>query len=171
MPTYSAYNSLGASIETGEITDDQVTAVKLNADAVGEHIVFNPESMTAVIAGTWAISYGALCGYRSQSNGATKAQNDEINFKAWLGKGDYDVYLVFNTNADRGICHVQVDGTDIGTIDTYAAAPVSNVLDSISAATVATSGLKTIGLKMATKHASASAYMLSYCTFIMVKVA
>jgi hypothetical protein len=91
-----------------------------------------------------------------QSSGA---QNAEISWKVALEAGTWEFELIHGKGNNRGIYTVSLDGTSVGTIDGYtASAGTFNDVSTITGISVATTSVKTLNLKMATKNASSSSY-------------
>jgi len=85
-------------------------------------------------------------------------QNDEISWPVVLSVGTWTFSLMHTTTTVSGIYSVQFDTVEKGTIDGYSGSTVRNVVSTITSIAVAASGKVTLKLKMATKHASSSAY-------------
>lgn len=98
---------------------------------------------------------GHLGGGWLQSSGA---QNDEVSWDIWLDAGTYKYAHIHRTGPNVGIYHIQLGGVDKGTIQGYDATGVLNTYNEIAGISVATAGVYTFTVKMASKHASASAY-------------
>lgn len=169
----SSGNPFGSAINTNEIADGGVTDAKLASGLNGEgHITISPNNYNAIIQGTWTFAIAAnhfLNGTFSQAAGA---QNDEINYKVYLAKGTYKIRSLHYESSNRGIMNFLLDGTLVGTIDTYnVAGSVFNQMKETSTFVVTESGLKTLSLKMATKHASATAYDVSFQQITLIRTA
>lgn len=89
---------------------------------------------------------------------SSNAQNDEITFDVVLHAGTWEIELFYIKSSDAGIFSVQLDSVEKGTIDSYAAAPAYNQRSSITGIVISTTAEHELKLKMATKHASSSAY-------------
>lgn len=85
-------------------------------------------------------------------------QNNYVEFPVCLSAGTWTCRLVYVKQSDAGIYSVRLDGTEVGTVDAYAASSTKNSVSDITGISVATTGKKTLRLQMATKNASASAY-------------
>lgn len=99
---------------------------------------------SALLGGGWLRSSGT--------------QNNYIEWDIWLEAGTYKCALIYRRNTDAGIFHIQLDGVDKGTVDSYAAAFDNNNYTEVGSIAVASAGLKTFTLKMASKNASSSNY-------------
>lgn len=86
------------------------------------------------------------------------AQNSYIECDTWQDTGTYKYAHIYNKNADEGTYSIRIDGVEKGTIDAYNAAASDNNYSEVTAITVATAGVKTFRLQMATKNASSSGY-------------
>lgn len=96
-------------------------------------------------------------------------QNDEVEWDIWLEAGTYTLFAVSATTTDRGISTFTLDGSSVGTLDWYAGSTTSNVLKTITGITVATAGLKSFKVKMATKNASSSNYYMQQQSFAWIR--
>lgn len=134
-------------------------------------MVTTPDALT----GTWPLaqqtSSGLLFpfytpGSTANSGGATCVQqttpaiNNAIAYDVILAAGTWDAHFWVRASTNCGIITLQQDGSDMGTVDTYAAAPAASKV-SISSWAVATTGKKRMNLKMATKNASSTDYQLT----------
>lgn len=93
-------------------------------------------------------------GYR----GTTAHQNAEVGWDVILAAGTWTITIGHAENTSYGIYTVSLDGSSVGTVDGYNASATSNVVDTITGVTVATTGKKRLLLKMATKNASSTNY-------------
>ena len=125
-----------------------------------------------VVAGAWSLLIDALnfcnCYY---TNGASTADGDEFTLPLVLGKGTYDIHLVYFTNANCGKLDVELDGTVIiNQLDTYTAGAVYNNIHEESAVEIG-GGLHTLGFKVNGKNAASSDYLMSVTLISFRKVA
>jgi hypothetical protein len=91
-----------------------------------------------------------------QSSGA---QNDEINFEGLsLEAGTYTVLMRVYTSNNHGIISIQLDSSQIGTIDLYSGSPTPDVLASATGLTVGSDDVYQLKLKMTSKNGSSSNY-------------
>ena len=87
----------------------------------------------------------------------TSTLNHYVEYKVDLKQGTFALDLYFARDGNRAILTVAIDGTDVGTIDQYGATEL-NSLATLTGITVATSGVHTVRLTAATKHASSTGY-------------
>jgi hypothetical protein len=104
---------------------------------------------------TISIDTGVLLNASKQS---TNAVDNEIGFDVVLAAGTWTFELLHTMNSGNGIYSIQFDGVQKGVIDGYASTWTTNVLSSVTAISVPTSGVVRIKLKMSTKNASSSGY-------------
>jgi hypothetical protein len=154
-------NPLGSSIQAGELDDDSVTAAKIHDDVpfASSQQLLAPAIFDTVVQGTWAGQvvtdhYG--CGYIH--NGGSSTDGDEITAKILLMKGTYRLKCFCRTVATAGILDVEIDGSQIAQFDLYSAVDTQNVEMEQTGITVASSGIKTLGLKINGKNGSSSNY-------------
>lgn len=86
------------------------------------------------------------------------AQNDEVSFYVTLGAGTWSFRMLSGTFSNAGIVTVSLGGSSIGTLDQYSSTNYAGVKGEITGVSVATSGKKTLNLKMASKNGSSSGY-------------
>lgn len=106
--------------------------------------------------GVGPVVVAALYGGYSQSS---NVQNAEIDWDVVLGAGVWTVQLVFAKNVNTGIFSVQLDGVEVGSVDSYAAASANNAIVAIAGVPVIGSGKHRVGLKMATKNAASTGFI------------
>lgn len=83
--------------------------------------------------------------------------NDSQSWDIWLDAGTYKYVHIYRRNTGNGINSVQLDGSTVGTIDEYGAL-ADNVVAELTGIVVATAGVKTFTLLMASKNASSTGY-------------
>ncbi len=122
-------------------------------------IIIPPWVFKSIIQGSWVREITDLqyyCG--DMTNGSSMAQNDELSYKVWIPEGTYTIYMVAVTDTNHGVTHIEIDTTEVGTMDWYNGSTLRNVVKSIASVNITTSGLKDFDVKLATKNGSASAY-------------
>lgn len=100
-------------------------------------------------------STGALFGLVSQSLGNL---NNYREWNVYLDAGTYTLTLWHHRDVNRGVYTVSLGGTNVGTIDGYAASTVVNVETAITGIAVGTAGYLALRLTMASKNASSGAH-------------
>lgn len=98
------------------------------------------------------------------------AQNDELTFKVNLDAATYDLRLLHVRYTDKGIYTVAIDGTTVATLDGYGTVAHYVILTQ-TGISVATAGLKTLSVKMATKNASSTSYEMALCAILLNRTA
>lgn len=131
------------------------------------HADINPmiDVVDSTTAGTWVLFGGTDGGVTypfandrfSVLFSSSMAQNDRVDWKVGLSSGTWDCTIAFRKMTICGIITLLIDGSSAGTIDTYAAAPAYGT-GTLSGISIGSSGAHTIGIKMATKNASATNY-------------
>lgn len=102
---------------------------------------------------------GTRAVFIGNSGGGSPAQNDAWAVDVVLAAGTWDAHFYVGKASSTGIITLQQDGTDMGTADTYAASAAAAKV-SVTGWTVSATGKKRMNLKMATKNASSSGYLL-----------
>lgn len=149
---------------------------KVIVDPGEGHITISPLSYSAIVQGTWN---WAVIGAQNNpfgtagqafANIVTHAINDEMDFKVYLAAGSYTILLYTLTAASQGIVHVQIDGADVTTIDLYAN-PGGNNQRMSNTFVNSVSGIKTLGLKIASKNGASSDYQFHYNMIVLWRTA
>lgn len=156
------------------------TAGLIWAEILPWHISFLPMITTPdATTGTWALSAttgstdsgfgfpiyvpGSTAnsgGGNHITNASASAQNDAWAVDVVLAAGTWDFHCWVRKSTNTGIITLQQDGSDMGTVDTYAAAAAAAKV-SVTGWSVSATGKKRMNLKMATKNASSSNYVLT----------
>jgi len=127
---------------------------------VGEgHISLMPWNYSAITAGTWVWQASANQAFYGSYNNSSNAQNDQIDYKVYLDVGTYTFTNLTILDTSRAIITLLIDGGSVGTVDCYAATAY-NSIKSISGIAITTAGLKTISMKAASRHASATQWYI-----------
>lgn len=153
----------------GEITKGITSnwAYDHKADAVAHHPAVDPgeghilllgANYNAAAAGTWTAEQSTLQITDQRTYNTTHALNDEINFKAFLAAGTYSLLLWGQKTTIGGIAQVLIDGVAVATFDEYASPDVQNFRFEQTGIIIASSGIKTISVKLTDKNASSSDY-------------
>lgn len=104
----------------------------------------------------------------SVGNNAGAAVNDEWLEDHWLSTGTYKAALITDKDINRGIAHIRSNGADLGTVDMYSAASLTNQYAEVTGIAVV-AGLKVVGTKIASKNASSSSYYFFVQTLSLVR--
>jgi len=195
---YIIGNPFGLKIDTIELTDDSVTKAKLNADIVGidtgtgkmnafnstncksldgsnltnvevgeGHITIRPNNYSSIAQGTWT---WVITDHNAFTNDTAKAQNDELHYKVFLAVGTYTVKLSYREAGSMGIATIYLDDSSKGTIDMYAGGG-ADAVGEVSSIAVATAGLYTLKIKIATKNGSATDYQCNLQNIVVFRTA
>lgn len=91
---------------------------------------------------------------------SSSAQNDAIAYKFPLSAGTYTIGITVRESTNTGIATVEVDGSSVGTLDTYNATSGTPGQLSLTGVTIGSSGVHEIRLVAATKNSSSTGYQL-----------
>jgi len=118
-----------------------------------------------VVAGTWGFVINnaqILNGCYANTSGTN---NNQVTFPLVLGKGTYEVSMIYPTTPDRGKLDVALDGNIIiNQLDQYSVGVVHNVIHRESAVVIR-HPTKTISLTANGKNAASSNYHVN-CSLI-----
>lgn len=153
-------SNLGTTIQSGEIDDAAVTDAKI-ADAVVKGnaiILLEPELYEQINSGSWARQANASFRYgecfHSSNNGA------ELQYKLALDKGTYLVKALFEVHSNAGKLDIEVDGSVVGTLDTYDSSYNASELRSDTITINSSTGLVDLKLTINGKNASSGDYQV-----------
>jgi len=121
----------------------------------GGHITVLPDMYSAIIQGTWS-HINDMCAGGGFLRNSTGANADEVNYLVGLAAGTYTLRLLFTKTVAGGIVDVYVDGTEEGSIDTYAAATAFNNVLNIPGIVVAAPAMVVVRVVCDGKHASST---------------
>ncbi len=122
------------------------------------HINLLAPLYAAIIQGAWDFYINASQWLNGFILNNPPAQNDELNYKAYLAAGTYVAKLIYAKNSSAGIITITIDTQLVLTVDTYAAGATFNQIATSVPFTITASGVKTIKIKVPDKNASASTY-------------
>ena len=117
------------------------------------------------VAGTWAFNVNASQILMGHCVNTSHANNDQVTFPLVLGKGTYEVSMIYRTFNNRGKLDVALDGNIIiNQLDEYSAATTYNLVHRESAVVIR-HPTKTISIKVNGKNAASTNYHGS-CPYI-----
>ena len=114
----------------------------------------------SIIAGSWTFNITqshALNWYFTN----TPNVNDGIRYKAQIRPGTYTIKILGRTTNAAGIIHISVDGVELTTMDTYAAADVHGVVFESTGVKITADGYVNIDFEMKTKNGASSGFYVS----------
>jgi hypothetical protein len=158
-----------------DATDNEVDVTITGTGGVtseGEgHITILPYNYSGITAGTWVIYISTAQALNFLFENSSAAQNDQVDYKAYLAAGTYTLVVLHEKYNNRGIISILINGTSIGTIDCYAVSQAFNVRSTITGISVTTSGLKTISVKVSDKNASSTGYGVFFTSLAFFRTA
>lgn len=89
------------------------------------------------------------------------AQNDSISWDLWFDSVVWKYAQIHTKGPNAGICSIQLDGAEAGTIDMYSAGAVANTYAEVASVSVTSPGVKTFTNKMTSKNASSGGYQFN----------
>lgn len=157
IATGTVFNFVG----TGVTTTASGTVVQVSVDSEPWLIdIWGTASDRFQTSGTWTIAaytdggvtfYPTNIGLQSDGN-----QNSSVSWALAMSQGTWNTTIYCRKSTNTGIFTLNIDGSSVGTADSYAAAPAMGVLTITG--TISATGKHTVQLKMATKNASSSGY-------------
>jgi hypothetical protein len=159
-------SSGATSIVSGNITDQRAIAKFQFSDMVTapDNILPWHIDIDVFMTCIGQVNFDSIPVDNSFIHGGSKfasAQNAEINFDIVLAAGTWTIELLYYKDSNLGIFTIQLDGTTVGTIDSYSGGFTKNNRSSITGIAVATTGKKRLRITNPTKNASATAYFLN----------
>ena len=172
--TNPAELSVGANDYVLTADSTQTTGIKwanpVVVTAGGSPIEIIPWELTS-IQGTWVGAVDTTYFASNYFNNSTSAQNDEFSFQAFLMEGTWSFKIIGQEWGNGAISTIAIDASDVGTMDWYAGASSCIVSRTINNIAVATSGLKTITVKLATRNGSSSGWAMHFSTIQLTRTA
>ena len=153
-----------ASSSGYKISVQQVEVVQLTGDAAGTSlddlpfVVDCPPSSYSdtTAAGTITQDTSTMWGTYIRT---AQSLDQYTEYKVWIPQGTYDLDMIFYRGTNRAIATVSINGSDVGTIDQYGSS-ARNVTGTISSISIAATGVHTVRMTAASKHASSTGYFL-----------
>lgn len=135
---------------------------------VGEgHIFILPVNYDSIGQGTWAIMIATGMILNSYFVNSSDANLDNITLKTYLQAGTYTLKTVYLKHTWAGILDIDIDGTEVESLDMYASSGAFNVVGTETNITVATSGITDIVLRVHGKNASSSGYKVPVVCLVL----
>ena len=128
----------------------------------------NASAWQATAVGAWVSGATGMFTYFSAVSDGT--QHASIDYTVDLSPGTWSLKFFGYRGPGLGIATIKLDGTTIGTIDLYAAAPAAYDT-TITGIHVTVDGEQTLQVVMATKNASSSGYQGNASWFTMWRTA
>ncbi|KKL81863.1 hypothetical protein LCGC14_1990500, partial [marine sediment metagenome] len=150
---------------------DPAWAAAAGGDPGEGHITIVPYAYSAVNQGTWAFSINASQAENYVFQNTSGNDRDELDFKVYLAAGTYTLMFFHYADSGRGIVDFDIDAGEVASFDTYSASPTFNVRSVQTSISIATSGLKTLTMRVDGKNGSASSYVCSATTIVLWRTA
>lgn len=141
-----------------------------DAHAQGGHVVLFAVYYNSIGQGTWTPTVLSTTRFQTYLLSASAADGDNVSWKAYLPKGTWTLRLSYVRNTDKGIADIDIDDTEVVSLDCYGVADADAELSQTSIS-IATSGLKTIKLRVDGKHASSSGYAMGVAAIALWRTA
>ena len=127
----------------------------------GGHVFLLAPNYDSAPQGTWAVNVQTAFVTNTQIyNDGT--DGDNLLYKVYLPRGTWTLIMYGQTGTNRGISDIDIDNVEIASFDWYADPVVNIVRKSQTAIAIATSGLKTLRLRVDGKHASSTGYIIVF---------
>lgn len=124
------------------------------------HITILPVAYDSIVQGTWQVRIHADDYIGKFDNSAAHADGDELDFKVFLAKGTYTLLLIATRYLNSGIVDFDIDDSEVASFDTYFGPTDRNYRFTQTSINVATSGLKTLRMRIDGKNASSGGYVI-----------
>lgn len=138
---------------------------------VGSRTTIFGSDYSSIGQGTWAYSMTASQIRQGYFENTSTADGDNISFQTYLGAGTYTLYFITYKTSACGIVDIDIDGGEVASFDLYAAGDTFNTTVNQASIAVATSGIKTIRVRLDGKHGSSSDYICPLSYIILVRTA
>lgn len=126
-------------------------------------ITLAPTSYDSTGPGTWAIGSEITAQYcQNPFYNSVDANGDNVSYKVYLDSGTYTFLLFGIKGTNRGIVDVDIDAAEVASFDLYAASTQCNQRLIQTGIVIASSGIKTLKLRVDGKNGSSSGYVLPF---------
>jgi len=122
--------------------------------------------------GAWGLSGAGTSTYLGyEVNNGAGGLNDEIGLgSCFIPKdGTYEIHILGTRGTEQGIMHCRLQNNDKYLMDWYDAGAMNKNITKDGTLGALTKGTYTVGIRLASKHASASAYKASIQTVLIYK--
>lgn len=124
---------------------------------IGEKKIFiMGTDYSSIDSGTFAFTNVTTQWFNGYFETTTGVVGDSINYLCYLNAGIYQLFVLSILGAARGIIRCSIDGTSLGTYDTYDASTRSNMLLDYPAFTITAPKVVTINFYATGKNAGSS---------------
>ena len=122
------------------------------------HITLLPWNASSSIQGNWVFSAnaGQLFDFTYVVSGGS--DGDSFAMQLTLSQGTYTLKTLNLTTSNAGIMDIDIEGTEVASFDLYSSGSVFNILNTQQQISIATSGLKTLVVRIDGKNGSSSGY-------------
>lgn len=142
------------------------------AGQAGEgHIFILPLSYVSIGQGTWITAISAGIFFAAQFYSSDVANGDNISYQVYLAKGTYTLMFLCRQGPNMPIVDFDIDAGEVASFDLYHVNDTSENRRTQTAIGVATSGLKTLKLRVDGKHASSGGYWCFFQCIILWRTA
>lgn len=132
------------------------------------HITILPSFKSYTTQGRWVEASSSVYGMYTAHYNVSNAQDDQVDYWIWLSNGTYTFSLFFRKDTNYAIYTILIDGSSVGTIDSYGAASNANIA-TVSNISISSTGRHVLSLKAATRNASSNGWILQFHSFSMFR--
>lgn len=168
---FLAASGAGAFVKKTLAETKTILGITTGADPGEGHITIFGINYNSIGQGTWGLfgDVNQLCSgvlYNSSN-----ANGDNVSFNVYLAAGTYVLRILCFTSSYQGINDYDIDATEVASFDLYSLATAYNVLKTQTGIVIATSGLKTIKLRVHGKNGSSLGFYANFTTLALWRTA
>ncbi len=148
-----------AAAELEELSDGSETTLHSHVSAGesgGGTTVLFPWFNESSSGGAWTFTMDAI--YLFGGHYYSTAEESEIHFSTFLGKGTYTLKMLSNTDTWSSIVDIYIDASEVASFDLYAESEIKNVVNTQTSIVVTSSGVKDIKVVKDGKNASSGGW-------------
>jgi len=147
------------------------SAIASPTDSGEGHIILLAQDYDSIGQGTYVTQINSSQFFNGAFYNSSLADGDNISYKVFLAAGTYTLRLLVMTGSNAPILDVDIDAAEVASFDLYTGSTVYNSLQSQVDIAVATSGLKTLKLRVDGKNGSSSSYKASVSVIALWRTA
>ncbi len=147
---------------------------EIDAAQGGSPIVILPQHYTSIGAGTYRRGVNALSNYNCYLDNGTALQSadgDNISYSVYIPAGTYTLEMVHRGLSTGGIVDIDIDAVEVASFDNYDTGETFNEISTQAGIVIASSGLKTLKLRLDGKNGASSDYQMTVALIVLWRTA
>lgn len=180
LPIYedATFKVTGTAIVFGNNMDVAVTGTTAFVSALGGGGSGGAGANATILAydysvesGSWTLGSEGSSYLGNDLRTSPGADKEMVDYITYLSSGTYTLRTIYHKSMQAGILDIDINGTEVGSIDAYDAGVVWNVRSTITGIGISSTGSKTIRYRLDGKNASSGGYDAYFVMFSLTRTA